>query len=354
MTEFVQSSDFCGFARNDHTKLQPPAHTVGSALADTLAKSQRRLIRYAGLEPFHVLRWSRSRFEALSDLLLATLSQMVRTSGKNYVLALRTPLMEELAKKFFDLGLRFDWIESSSPILTKEVYREWLRPRTGLVIVPWICPYTGVVQPVIDTVEFLKEEGITTIVDASLAMGNLFFELKELKADGYIFEMEGKGTLLATLPTSLWEKNLKSLIDLDEVRQLEGLSIALENRWLDLESRSFERARIKASFEDGIESMGWKVHFRDFDRLGDFSCIETPLHPDHLAYLLQKHDILIDQSDMMSQKIVSFLSDEKASPLLLKWPDVSFNDQLVDKLLTLLQQIQHKAEASAKEAAYVV
>ncbi len=124
--------------------------------------------------------------EASSSLLLTSYIEVSRKIGKNHFLFASQSegaLMRE-AKKLPALGCLFDRVKPSSGgrIGVKEI-AESLTPRTVLLSLPWVCPLTGVVQPIEEIQALCEERAILLHVNATHAVGKGDFSFMRSRAD---------------------------------------------------------------------------------------------------------------------------------------------------------------------------
>lgn len=244
--------------------------------------------------------------EAINQVLLSIFLEVSREEGKCHFIASSledAPTMQML-KRLEDLGCFAKMV----PILTTgeiDVAKlaEMISPRTALISITLAQGLTGVIQPIEEIAKLAKEKNVLLHVDASYAVGKIYFSFPELGADYLTFSgdllhaSKATGVLIAKkgkplVPLVLGGKGLRGG-PLDTPSFL-SLSAAANQATLFLDRMSLEVARLRNLLEEEILRLipDAKVLFRESFRLPNTTVISfARIHQEALLYLLDRKKI---------------------------------------------------------------
>jgi cysteine desulfurase len=129
--------------------------------------------------------------EAAGWVAYALYDQAMRETGRTHLLV---PATERGGiKKALEGMERLGCVCQTVPVdarghMTASSLEESLRPRSILFSLSWADPLTGVIQPVADLARVCRERGVYSHVDASMALGKVFFRFEDLGVDFLSFD----------------------------------------------------------------------------------------------------------------------------------------------------------------------
>ena len=138
-----------------------------------------------------VFHFSSSGAEAINSAFCSHYFDTLRSSGQNHILTSQL----ENAPIFFSIQ-RLEELGCTAKLLypneqgqiTKQMLLAAIKPRTGLLSISWAQGLTGVIHPLADLAEVCREKDVALHVDATYALGKIYFCLKDLPIDFLTFD----------------------------------------------------------------------------------------------------------------------------------------------------------------------
>ncbi|MBI3508926.1 MAG: aminotransferase class V-fold PLP-dependent enzyme [Chlamydiia bacterium] len=285
----------------------PALDSLQRAWSDQPAiETQEQIIRdLVGASSEDAFVFTSSGAEAVTQVLWSVYMEAARKEGKCHFLASALedlPTMQML-KRLEELGCfaKIIPVTPSGEIDLKKL-PELISPRTALLSVQLAQALTGVIQPIEELVRITKERNILLHLDASYAVGKIYFSFADLGADYLTFSGEtlhaspASGALFAKpgaplSPLIMGGKGLRGgPLDLPAFL---SLAAASGQASLSLERMSLEVARLRHLFETEMKrACNAQVLFADSYRLPNVSCLFFPgVHQEALLYLLSRKQI---------------------------------------------------------------
>jgi cysteine desulfurase len=247
---------------------------------------------------------------------------VVRETGRNHILIL-DPVETHVERSLKQMEL-LGWSCKKLPVnhqgqLVKQTLIEAIRPRTSLVSLSWVHGLTGVIQPIHEIAALCKENGIRLHVNATFALGSLFFRFQDLDVDA--LSLEG-AFLKAPLGTAGFL--MRAHLPMERKEEPSHWGVAALVRSLDtlmhhFDHLSTETARLRDKLEKKIQE-GYpeaQLLFQDVERLPTVAVIAFPgIASDALHYLLQKKGIYTSIGGGYFPTLFSVLTSYGISPLL--------------------------------------
>ena len=266
--------------------------------------------------------------EATAQVYMSAYIDHLAESGKNHIL---TTAVEEAP--IFLSGQRLEklgCVLKRAPLnengqLTRDNLEASLSPRTGLVSLSWANALTGVIHPIWELAELCHEKGILFHVDASLILGKLYFKLEDIPIDYLTFDgtlfhgPKGSGGVFVNrsidfnplIPEGMEGTSLN-------IASLVGLGIAFEEMEASFEHLCMETARLRNTFESGIQSAlpEAKILFSSAERLPHVSAIVFPgVSSELLAFHLREGGVFASFGGGRTQKFEHLLTPSAIDPL---------------------------------------
>ncbi|HSW86139.1 MAG TPA: aminotransferase class V-fold PLP-dependent enzyme [Rhabdochlamydiaceae bacterium] len=276
-----------------------------------------------GAEEKDAFCFSSSGEDAISQVFLSTYMDFVRRTGKNHVL---TPSMEESA--IIDGLQRLEKIDcfhrilpvNSQGQLTREILEEAIGPRTALVSLSWANGLTGVVHPITDLAQVCKEKGVLLHVDATYAIGKIYFRFQDL--DVHFLTFDGCCLYAPSGTGGIFIRSGTEFTPLHESLNIPGLaalSSSIETISMNFDHVCMETARLRNKLEQGIKK-GFPeavVFFEHAERLPHCCAIGFPgVAHDALLYMLQRKGITATAGGGKFQQLSQVLTDCVVDPML--------------------------------------
>lgn len=315
---------------NNHTISRPfrPAiekmiSCFGADCTEEIDVHAKFLREQFGAEEKDAFFFSSSGEDAISQVFLSTYMDFVRRTGKNHVL---TPSMEESA--IIDGLQRLEKVDcfhrilpvNSQGQLTREILEEAISPRTALVSLSWANGLTGVVHPITDLAHVCKEKGVLLHVDATYAIGKMYFRFQDLDAHFLTFDgcclhaPPGTGGILVRSGTEF-----TPLHDSVNIPGSAALSSSIKTISEDFDRVCMETARLRNQLEQGIKN-GFPeavVFFEHAERLPNCCAIGFPgVAHDALLYMLQRKGVIATAGGGKFQQLSQVLTDCGIDPMV--------------------------------------
>jgi cysteine desulfurase len=231
--------------------------------------------------------------EAEREIYFSHYIDFIRQTGRNHFLTfpIVAPTTQASLKRLEIFGCSHKTVSLNlQGQLSKNAVEETLRARSSLLSVPWADSLTGVIQPIEEIADVCKRQGVRLHVDATAALGKLFFRFQDLGADYLSFDgmQEGtggflvKGEIPVEAPLTLNATGLNQLTDsLDQLMHF-------------FDYYSTETVRLRDKLEKGIQESCNEARFlfSSVERLPNYSLIAFPgIASESLLYFLQRKGI---------------------------------------------------------------
>ena len=173
------------------TLTQP--HKMGEELVPYLEGFYRPIYTLLGCSDAYEFILCSSGAEAINQVLLSTYFEVTKATGKNQYITSNieeAPILMSIGR-LESLGCVGKMLNvSSSGRVTKEDLLDLITPRTALVSLSYANGQTGVIQPIEEIAAVCQEKGILLHVDATHAIGKVYFELSNLPINYLTFSGE--------------------------------------------------------------------------------------------------------------------------------------------------------------------
>lgn len=259
-------------------------HLKGQELSPYLTEYYQALYALLGANEDDQIILTSSGTEAVNHVISSVYRDVTMSSGKNQFL---TSVIDE-ASAIMAIGQLEKFGCTSKSILVgkngkinSETFSDAISPRTALVSLSWANGLTGVIQPIAEISEICRQRGIRLHLDATHALGKLFFELDEIKADYITFNgtqlhaPQGTGGLyirqgIKCSPFIAGGSDQAGLrAGQLNMPGLAGLACAAQEALDSLDLLATEIARLRNKLENGIRNIYPRaiVCFKDQERL---------------------------------------------------------------------------------------
>lgn len=265
-------------------------HGMGQELLPAIEESLRFLYALLDAQESASFVFTSSGTEAINHVFQATYHDITRLTGKNQFI---TSNIDE-ATSLMSIGRLEEWScvgkmikANASGYISPEDLLQMINPRTALVSLSWVNGLTGVINPIAELSAVCQEKNVLFHVDATHALGKLFFQMEDLNPSFVTFNGDHlhapKGTGGLYIKEGIKCSNL-IVGSMDQggrrggalnVPLLIGLGEAAREA---LDARDLvctEVARLRNFFEEEVTSqlMGTKIYFKDQDRVPNISAI---------------------------------------------------------------------------------
>lgn len=234
---------------------------------------------------------------AIHTIFLSHYMDFVRKTGRNHILTL--PGCETAVQSSMRQLEHLGCCEKELPLnaqgqLVPAALEEAIKPRTSLLSISWAHGLTGVIQPIDEIAEICKSHEVRLHLDATHAIGKLFFHFRHLNVDYLSFDGaglgagDGTGGFLVRGPIPI--ENVSPLY----AAGLSSLIAALDKLMHYFDHLSTETARLRDKLEKGIVSAFPDAvpFFQNVERLPNTSVIGFPgVSSDALLFTLERKGI---------------------------------------------------------------
>lgn len=244
-------------------------HQKGQELFPYLSQFYKSLYDFFGAHENDQIILTSSGAEAINHVMSSVYRDITMSTGKNQFL---TSVIDE-APAIMAAGQmeKFGCIHKSILVdshgrITEQTLSNALSPRTALVSISWANGLTGVIQPLAEIAKICRQRGIRLHIDATHALGKLFFELEDVQADyitcngSQLHGPQGTGILyvkqgLRCSPFIAGGSDQAGLrAGQLNLPGLAGLACAAEEAKDSLDLLCTETARLRNKLENGIKS----------------------------------------------------------------------------------------------------
>ncbi len=292
-------------------------HQMGQELFPPLNQSTEEILRALGALPEDRFYFFSSSGEAISHLYLSHYFEGIRQTGKNHTL---TTNIEEASvlmslKRLEDLGCHGKILPvNQNGQITKEVLDEALKTRTSLVSISWANGLTGVIHPIEELAEACRAKDVRLHVDASYAIGKLYFRFEDLPIDYLTFDGSlihaPKGTAGLIVKEKAPFTAPFSMMMGASVGGIAALGNALSGGAEMFDHLCLETARLRDKLEKGILA-GFpeaQVFFQHTQRLPNCTAIGFPgIVSDALLFVLHRKGVYASLGGGHSQRLSHIL-----------------------------------------------
>ncbi len=307
------------FYDNWGSYVQP--HSMGQQLLPAMEKAYKQIYQLLGATDRDTVLFTSSGPEAVNHVIKGVYYDIVRQEGKNHFITSsvdEAPIIMSLSH-LEELGCKTNLIEvNDKGFVDAKAISEAISPRTALVSLAWANGLTGVINPVNEIADVLKQRGILFHLDASYVLGKSFFDVKEIGADFITFN----GDHLHA-PKGTGGLYIREGIDLSpfiiggpeqggkragviNTPGLVALGIACEEMHEHLDYMCTEVVRLRAKFEETIlkEQPDAQIHFQDIMSLPNTTVISFPgMIAENLLYALNRKKVYANFGGGVFQKL---------------------------------------------------
>jgi cysteine desulfurase len=308
-------------------------HPFGQSVVPAIEDALKQIYALLGATAEDCVLVTSSSAEAVSQAFLSTYEELTLKQGKNHFVAAGlddasiSVSLEKMALQGCPVT-KLKW--NKKGMITPESIVEAISPRTALLAICYANGLTGVVQPIQEIAEICALRGVRLLVDASDALGKVYFDLAHTPISYLAFsgsKLHGppgtgglyirKGIKASSLiPGGTEQGGLRG--GSINVPGIVGLGEASRQA---LEARDYvctEVARLKYHFEQEVKRRIpiAKVLFEDEMRLPHVSCIAFPgVVNEALLYLLGRKSIAATMGGGSTVQI-SYILEECGLPFL--------------------------------------
>lgn len=300
-------------------------HRMGQELMASLEPRYQLLYDLVGARAEDTCVFNSSGAEAVNQALWSVFLQTARKEGKCHFLI--SPLEDapttQMMQRLEELGCFVKIIPvTASGQLDLEKLASMMSPRTALVSITMADGLTGVLQPFEEVSKLCLEKGVLLHLDASYAIGKLYFSFAELGVDYLSFSgdrmhaLKSSGALFvkSTAPLSPYILGGSEQGGFRggafDVASFMGLAAAASQSQLFLDRMSLETVRLRDLFESELMKQIPEIQspFIDQMRLPNTSMLIFPrIHAELLCYTLNKKGVLASLGGQFSQPLSSLL-----------------------------------------------
>lgn len=255
------------------------------------------LYDWVGADPKDLFSFTSSGAEAITQVYWSVFIERARKEGKCHIITScieDAPTMQN-CKRLEELGcyIKIAPVKPSGQIDVEKL-AELINPRTALISVTMAHGLTGVIQPYEEIALLAKAKNVLLHLEATHAMGKLFFSFTELGVDYLTFSgdrihsVKSSGGLFAKKGAPVLPLILGGSVD---TSSLMALATAALQSSLYLDSMTLEVARMRDLLETTLVRLipGTQVAFAETLRLPNTTTLIFPrVHQEALLYLLNR------------------------------------------------------------------
>lgn len=300
-------------------------HQMGQEVSGPLAESLKSIYQLLGAKDQDTVLMTSSGAEAMNQAIFSTYQEVSMPLGKNHFISTaldEAPSMMSMHRLEFFGCSTTQLKPNHQGIITPKSVIEAITPRTALLSIPWASGLSGVVQPIAEIADICKMRGIRLLVDATHALGKVFFELKEMHIDLLSFNGDqlhapkGTGGLyiregVSMVPLILGGMEQQGLRGGGvNIPGLVALGVAAKQ---SLEARDYlctEIARIRMHFENEVMRRipSAKILFAYEERVPHITAIGFPgVINEALLFALNRRGIFASMGGGSQQQLTYFL-----------------------------------------------
>ncbi|MCB1084990.1 MAG: aminotransferase class V-fold PLP-dependent enzyme [Chlamydiia bacterium] len=344
-----------------YLKGKEPFTSIERSLCDL-----RAFVGAGDLDAFH---FCSSGSQAAAEVFQSFAFDHVTQTGKNHFLTSKIESAPILLQKerLEKIGIYAQDIPlNEQGQVTPEALREAITPKTGLIALSWANPLTGVIHPIWDLAECAKEHDILFYVDASAALGSLYFKFEELPLDFLSFDgpllhgPKGSGGLFVRRGVDFSPSAPVGMEGADlNLAALVGLGIAVEEMSASFDHLSLETARLTDKLEQGIALAlpEIKILFKEAERLPTTTAIVFPgASAELLAFHLREQGVHASFGGGNEQKLEPLLTSSGIDPFDAKCA-LSFSlsrmttEEEIDRAIAVIVDCAQRCQTFSRELA---
>ncbi|MCB1112342.1 MAG: cysteine desulfurase [Chlamydiales bacterium] len=165
-------------------------HKIGNAVIPAIEESLRAIYALLQASDDDDVIFTSSGAEAVNQVLQAAYFDVTMATGQNHFITSQideAPAIMGIGR-LEQLGCNGTLVKPSpTGVLTAEAIADAITPRTALVSLSWANGLTGTVNPIHEIAQVCRERGIRFHIDATHALGRLYFDREDLGADFITF-----------------------------------------------------------------------------------------------------------------------------------------------------------------------
>lgn len=298
-----------------------------SQLYRTLTDSYTFLQQFFGFRESDKCIFTSSSNEAVSHVFHGVYRETIAQMGKNQIVHLsidEAPILlaAEDLHPFHVVTKQVD-VSKTGGVLTKELLKEQLSPRTALVSLSWGHGLTGIIHPMWELAELCEEEGILLHVDVTEVLGKLYFHFEDIPIDymtidgARIHAPYGTGALISKRGSEL-SPFIPDVLQQDGMRGgvfnlpgFAGFTQAVKELGAYTDHMCVEMIRLRDLFESllqkGIPEA--KALFQEKERLPHVSVVSFPgIKADHMQHALAFQKVYASRGGGVHQTLDAILT----------------------------------------------
>jgi cysteine desulfurase len=259
------------------------------------------VVKFFGAESFHSLVLKQDLCSCLDSIAFNHYKNESFQSGKMHILVFYdAPSLKKAWNAYVPFGVMVSDVHPDEKgLLTPDLLRKAITPRTTLVSISWANPLTGVIQPLEALAQVCKEKGVFLHVDVSSVVGAKYFSIKDLGARYVTFnslKFFGASPLSGVFFCDSQDAKLEPSKFLGTLNELQAFKTTLYHVYERIDDLHLEIARLKRMFEKKLSQKitGCEPLLLNVDKLPQVSVFYFP--------------------KVMNETLLYFLSLEKVYP----------------------------------------
>ncbi|MBI5274129.1 MAG: aminotransferase class V-fold PLP-dependent enzyme [Chlamydiales bacterium] len=336
-----------------------------SSLIAAYNRSHEEIHEMLGLGPDATFILTSSSSEGIAHVLQSVFIDYISSLGKNQILTTTIEDADTILslEKYESLEVNTVQIPlNSQGILTVELLKMYVTPKSCLLSLSLANRLTGVIQPIREIAEYCKQQHILLHVDITTCIGSYMIALKEIGADFITFEGSRIGSTIGSggLIIQHYHKITPLIPSPIEgcfrggplhIAGFFAMHAALKEKYQQQDEVSIEVASLRNYFEKAIvEKLGAKTFHKPLSRVCHISCFGLPhMHGQLLAFLLSQQEIFVSFGGGQTQRLEHILESTGIGSIAAKTAvSVCFTaehtkedvDLLIDALVAISKKYQ--------------
>jgi len=314
-----------------------------------------------GASPEDLFVFTSSGAEAVGQTIWSVFSEVSRKEGKTQFIAscIEDAPTLQMLKRCEELGclVKIAPIDRDGRIDIAKL-ADLISPRTAMISVSMAQGLTGVIQPIEEICRLAKERGVLVHLDASYAVGKIYFSFAGSNADYLTFSgerihsVQSSGALFAKkgrplTPLILGGQSQNGLRggSLD-IPSLAAFGSAAGLATLSLDSMGLEGTRLRNFFEIELQKRipSMKILFKDTPRLPNTTALVFPrVHAEALHYFLRRKGVHPNTGGSYCQHLHSVLASsgiEGISALSFSLSRMTSQEEILRAAALIGEQVQ--------------
>lgn len=235
-----------------------------------------------------------------------------------------------------------------------EAFQKVLEEDIDLVSLSWANGLTGVIHPIEEIARLCREKGVFLHVDATHALGRLFFRLRDLTIDYLSFDGPLKGTGGLLVKESAPFKPLILGKEPLDASLMKACADAFQERFAQFDPINLETARLRDLFEKQCTCA--TPLFQDAQRLPHIAVLAFPgVSAETLLFVLEEKGIEATLGGGLFPKLSHIISQCGVDPLLHhSFLSFSFSTETTREEIERRVAVITETYSSLEKTAYVL